>query len=398
MTLAECSQNPSGVTNTYLNSVRPRREWKAATFLGEAVTGRFEYSSGAATPQRAWYYKYDAAAHTVTTAGMESFDASGSATGRIQFTGLVNSTSLTAGQTETVDFTVKTLLPAGQADKTQRQTLAYETNEVITLPGGRLDTCRLKSTLADVVGGTATELTVETLHLAPGFGFVKSYFKPTWANYSDRNQTYLTELVATTGTLTLATPTADTAPTLALCSALAPGQNLVITASTTGEEDSALRSTSSATFNGAPAIAEARRNATTNARRSVHSFDPAVGFLRYVGIDSYDVTGTTLVQSRSRSGRPDLRTSAPLVPVPYTETYTVLFPAGGGTKTSNDTFTFEGYAKITTPAGTFDTCKVRFHYGADNFDETYYHAPNLHWVRLDTTLNGVRTTRELISH
>ncbi|HEV7915001.1 MAG TPA: hypothetical protein VGP22_14630 [Albitalea sp.] len=398
MTLANCSLNPSGVTNIYLNSFRPKREWKAATFLGQAVTGRFEYSANAATPQRAWYYTYDTVAKTVTTVGMETFDASFNVTGRTQFIGLVSSTALAMGQSESVDFTVKSLVPA-QPDRPERQTLTYEANEVVTLPGGRVDTCRVKSTVYDLAGGTASELSVETLHLVPGFGFVKSYYKPTASTYADRNQTYLTELVSTTGSLTLAAPTADTAPPLAQCSALPVGQTLVLTASAAGEENSAVRTISNSTFNGTPAISIVRRNVTTNVKRSEHFFDPAVGFLRYVGVDSYDVTGSTLVQRRARSGRPDLRTTGPSTPaVGYTETYTVLIPANGGTSTSTDTFTFDGYAKITTPAGTFDTCKVTFHYGADGIDETYYHAPNLHWVRLDSTANGVRTTRELISH
>jgi hypothetical protein len=77
--------------------------------------------------------------------------------------------------------------------------------------------------------------------------------------------------------------------------------------------------------------------------------------------------------------------------------YTVTFPTPARHRsTSNDTFTFQGYAKVTTPAGTFDTCKVRFDYQS-GLVETYYHAPGLHWVRLDSTLQGVRTTRELIA-
>ena len=83
---------------------------------------------------------------------------------------------------------------------------------------------------------------------------------------------------------------------------------------------------------------------------------------------------------------------------PVAPTFTVTFPtAGPAPTTSTDTFTFDGFAKVTTPAGTFDTCKLRFVYQS-GLEETYYHAPGLHWVRLDRTESGVRTTRELISH
>jgi len=51
-------------------------------------------------------------------------------------------------------------------------------------------------------------------------------------------------------------------------------------------------------------------------------------------------------------GRPDLRSTPVLSTVTYPETFAVIFPTGGGSSTSNDSFTFEGYAKITTPAGT----------------------------------------------
>jgi hypothetical protein len=246
--------------------------------------------------------------------------------------------------------------------------------------------------LANAAG---TQVSVETLHLAPGLGFVKSYYKPTLSSFVDRNQTYLTELVASTGALSLQGANADTAPPLSQCSALAPGLNLVLSASTPGEANSAVRQTKAATFNGTQSIAIERYNAATNNKSQVSYMDPAVGLLRYVGDDSFASDGT-LVETRRRTGRPDLRSTPPTSTTSYTETYTDLFPAGGRTSSSNDTFTFEGYAKVTTPAGTFDTCKVRFNYQS-GLVETYYHAPNLHWVRLDSTQAGVRTTRELIS-
>lgn len=393
LTLAACMQNPSGVTNTYLNSSRPRREWKAATFLNEAVVARVEYADATTTvPTRALYYKYDTAAQTVATVGREEFNTSGAVTLREQFVGLVNSTALGVGQSEAKTYTVKTLLPTGTADRTETSTVTYEANEVITLPGGRLDTCRVRNVLANAAG---TQVSVETLHLSPGLGFVKSYYKPTLSSFVDRNQTYLTELVASTGALSLQAANANTAPPLSQCSALAPNLNVVISASTPSEANSAVRQTKAATFNGMQSIAIERYNAATNNKSQVSYMDPAVGLLRYLGDDSFASDGT-LVETRNRTGRPDLRSTPPSNSTSYTETYTDLFPAGGRTSSSNDTFTFEGYAKVTTPAGTFDTCKVRFNY-QNGLVETYYHAPNLHWVRLDSTQSGVRTTRELIS-
>src|SRR5205085_4435542 len=114
-----------------------------------------------------------------------------------------NATTLAVGGTETVDYTVKTLVPSSVADHTERLTLTYETNQVITLPGGRLDTCRVKSVIQRT-GASVTPVSTETLHLLPGFGFVKSYYKPTDPAFFDRNQTYLTELSTTTGTLSFA--------------------------------------------------------------------------------------------------------------------------------------------------------------------------------------------------
>jgi hypothetical protein len=393
LTLAACMQNPSGVTNTYLNSSRPRREWKAATFLNEAVVARVEYADATTTiPTRALYYKYDTTAQTVTTVGHEEFNTSGAVTLREQFVGLVNSTALGVGQSEAKTYTVKTPLPTGTADRTETSTVTYEANEVVTLPGGRLDTCRVRNVLANAAG---TQVSVETLHLSPGLGFVKSYYKPTLSSFVDRNQTYLTELVASTGALSLQAANADTAPPLSQCSALAPNLNLVLSASTSSEANSAVRQTKAATFNGMQSIAIERYNAATNNKSQVSYMDPVVGLLRYLGDDSFASDGT-LVETRNRTGRPDLRSTPPTNSMTYTETYTDLFPAGGRTSSSNDTFTFEGYAKVTTPAGTFDTCKVRFNY-QNGLVETYYHAPNLHWVRLDSTQAGVRTTRELIS-
>ncbi len=176
-----------------------------------------------------------------------------------------------------------------------------------------------------------------------------------------------------------------------------PSLNVVVSGSTVGEANNAVRVTRAApaTFNGATALPIDRRNAATNNKSETIYLDPNVGYLRILGEENFDSTGTLLVQTRTRTGRPDLRGTAVGATANYTETFT---KTGGSPVPSNDTFTFLGYEKITTPAGTFDTCKVKFSYASDGSTETYWHAPNLHWVRLDTTLGSVRTTRELISH
>ncbi|HEX6706891.1 MAG TPA: hypothetical protein VF169_19180 [Albitalea sp.] len=394
LTYADCTASPVGVVNTYLNTARPRREWKAATFLGDAVIGRFEYANATATaPTRVWYYKADATAHTLTTVGTETLDGSGNVNGRLQFTGLVNSTALTAGQSETVNYTVKTLLPAGPADRTERLVLTYETNEVVNLSGGRLDTCRVKAVISGVAGATVTPVSTETLHLARGLGFVKSYYKPTASTASDHDQTYLTEVVSSTGSLVLDPPTASSATTLTQCSMLPVGKTFVVTASSSMEANNAVRVTSTTTFNALPALEIERRNIQGNFRTQAYFYDPNVGYLMPVGINSYGSSGTTLVTTAGISGRPDLRGTAPLGTVNYTEVFTA---SGGGTSTSNDAFTFDGFARVTTPLGTYDTCKVRINYQS-GLVETYFYAPNLHWVRLESVEAGNRTTRELIS-
>jgi hypothetical protein len=384
--------DPSGVNHTYLNAARPRVEWRNATFLGAAATARREFaSSSASTPSRVWYYRFDSTTNTVATLGYEELDGSGNVTRREQYEGWSHSTGLAEGQTEVVSHTVRTLVPSNQADLSRRVTLVYQGNEVINLPGGRLNTCKVRSTIERLSGATQGQESVETSHFSPGLGVVKSYYTPTLATFSDRNQTYLTELASTSAALALAAPNADAAPTLGQCSQLSAGQTLKISASSPIEANTASAAISAATFNGASALALVWRNATSDARARIDYFDPSVGFLRYLGNEFYGGSNDVLQTRVSRTGRPDLRSTPVLGSVSYTEAFTTT-----STNTSNDTFTFEGYAKVTTPAGTFDTCKVRFNY-QDGLVETYYLAPNLYWVRLDATGSGVRATRELIA-
>lgn len=390
-------RDPSGVNHTYLNSARPRVEWRSATFLGTSATARREFTSSSAnTPARVRYYRFDTASSTVATVGYEELDSGGNVTRREQYEGWSHSTALAEGQTEIVSHTVHTLVPSGVADVNRRVTLVNQGNEVINLPGGRLNTCKVRSTIERLSGSPLGQESVETLHFSPGLGDVKSYYTPTLSSFSDRNQTYLTELVSTSASLPLAAPNADTAPTLAQCSQLSAGQNLTVSASSTIEANMASAAISSTTFNGASALAVVWRNAANNARSRIDYFDPAVGFLRYLGNEVYGSATDVLVTRVARSGRPDLRTTPVLGTANFTETFIVTVPANGGSSTSSDSFTFEGYAKVTTPAGTFDTCKVRFNYQS-GLVETYYLAPDLYWVRLDATGSGVRGTRELLS-
>jgi hypothetical protein len=225
------------LTNTYLNIPRARHEWRQASFQGQIVVGDFQYASGATVPTAAFYYQADTNAKTLTTLGTDTFDPASTANNHIvsrrtQFIGRVHSTSLGVGQSDTANFTVRVLAPAGTADEQQREVITYNGNEEITLPGGRLTACKLTNVLSSVSGGTVTELSQEQTYLAKDIGVVKSYYKPTAAVFIlDRNQTKLTELVSTTGSVTFASSAAATTPSLASCGAMAAGQDLVLTAS-----------------------------------------------------------------------------------------------------------------------------------------------------------------------
>ena len=388
---------PTAAVNTYLNTPRPRHEWRAATFQGEAVIGSFEYAAGASVATIANYYKADVAANTVTAVGSDTFDAQGNVTRSVAYVGRVHPTTLTAGQSSTANYTVRVLAPVGTADTTEREVLTFVGNEEITLPGGRATTCKLTSVVSSVVSGTASELWQEQVHLVPNVGMVKTYLKPTGAIFLfDRGQTYLTELASTNATLTYASAAAATAPTLTACAAMAAGQNLVVTASNTLEAGGARRSTQLSTFNLSPTLQIDRRSFVPDALNSVYHFDRTLGELQLRGI--YIYSNGNVSSSESYGGHPDLTGVGLGQTLSYSETITRQ-PANV-TVTTNDSFTFIGHEKVTTLAGTFDTCKVRFDYGANNSggSEIYWMVPNVHWARLERiTASGARTTRELVS-
>jgi hypothetical protein len=176
---------------------------------------------------------------------------------------------------------------------------------------------------------------------------------------------------------------------------MAPGQELVVTASSAKEASSARRSTVMGTFNGFTTLQVNRRSFIPDVLNWVYHFDPTLGTLQLWGIQSYQ--NGAVVSTKTYGGHPNLSGTAPGQTVNYTESILLQQTP----VSSNDSFTFLGHEKVTTQAGTFDTCKVRFNYSANNDggSETYYLVPNVHWARLDRTdPAGVRTTRELVSH
>jgi hypothetical protein len=386
---------PNNVTNTYLNVARARHEWKPANFQGQAVIARQEFVAGSNIPAQAWYYTADA--NSVTTVGTESFDVTGGVTRRVVFLGRAHPSTLAAGQSNSATYTVRVLTPAGTADETQREVLSYVGSDEITLPGGRLSTCKLTSVISSVVAGTTTELSQEQLHVVNNLGLVKSYYKPTAQIFLfDRGQTYLTEMSATTAAVTYTPATAATTPTLASCAAMAAGQELVVTASTFAEGTSARRSTAMGSFNAVSTLQVTRRSFVSDAVQSVFHFEPTLATLQLLAEQTY--SNGAVIGTITYGGHPNLAGLVVGDSLSYTETITTTPP--GTTDSSGDSFTFVGHEKVTTQAGTFDTCKVRFDYGANNGggSETYYLLPNVHWARLDRVApTGVRTTRELVS-
>lgn len=400
LTYAQCTATPPlGSVNTFINSSRPRREWQLTHFLGETVTGRVEFPSGSSNPTRIRYSKTDFSTGAVTVLGLENYDVSGNLLLREQYTGWVIPAALSEGQSQATDYTVKTLFPAGRADRQERVVRTYLGNQVVNLTGGRLDTCSVRDVVHSVSGGVATPISIEQLNYAKGAGWVKSYFTSTGASASDRNQTYLVELASSTVPLSFAAPKADTAPSLASCSAVALNQTLRFSANNATQAGNALRQTRAGTFNGGTVLTVDRRQATTQVLSQRFHFDAAAGLLRQVGRENLDAAGSNVAQAFVKTGVPDLRTLALGATVDYTATSTYYLPSAS-TSNGLESVTFLGHEKVTTPAGTFDTCKVRFIYGqgSTSFSETYNYAPGLYWVRYDEASSaGARTVRELLT-
>ncbi len=393
LTFAECTRAPAdGVVQTYLNTTRTRREWKAGTFLGETVNGRYEYADATSVnPVRVRYSKTDPATGVTSVVGQETFDPAGPLASRVQYIGRNSTSTLLAGQSDNVTYTVRTLFPAGVADRTERLTRNYTGNQTASIALGQIEVCAVTETLANVTAEVATDQSSEQLLYAKDLSWVKSYQKITAPGSSDLGRTYLAELASTSVPLTLPAPTATATPSLASCLALPAGQNLTFTASTDGQANQSRRQTLASAFNGVPSTA-VRRSDHLGALFEIRHFSPVQGQPQELGREIFLPSAST----RSYAGIPDLRNTAIGQTVNFTPVVTQLTPLPSAVlSSSNESFTFEGHQKVTTPAGTFDTCKINRTYSS-GLQETYYYAADLHWVRLESTTAGVKTTIELI--
>ncbi len=397
---AACVETPGpGTVNVYLNSPHARREWKTATYAGELLNARFDYASLTATqPAQVSYSRVDAAAKTITWVARETFDATtGALTQREQYTGRRFSQFLSVGQSETVNYTVKTLFPANVADREERIARAFLGEGPVTLSQGNLSTCAVSESRSSVAGALITQLGVEALYYVPGVSFVKSYAANTDRASATRGQSTLVELDSTTAPASYKTAAVTNPPTLAACTALKPNQSFTVTASGASlgsPSENSQRTTVASTLNGVPTVAIVRSNISTNVVADILHHDPAVGFFGRVGSETqtnFVVTGRTLI-----SGIPDLR----MTPVGESVTYAVstqpVLPPGP-TTSSTETFTFLGHQKVSTIFGTIDTCKVKFDDPNKGGSEIYYYAPDKHWLRFEAVLpSGTRATREIL--
>jgi len=233
LNLADCTALPAaGVDHRYLNAAVSgawgKRVWQAANSLSfpEATHARLDYAAASdAQPAEIWYFKADAA--TRTTLGFEKVQG-GTVTLRDRYEGWVESRALAEGASETIDYTVHRLLPAG-ASSSERRVRTFTASRETTLPGGRINTCMVDTVRHRSVPSSAPlgEFERERVHYAPGVGVVKRYLTPTHMTYLfDRNQVYFNELVTTNATPTWVAPPATTAPTLAACAAIVTGQTI----------------------------------------------------------------------------------------------------------------------------------------------------------------------------
>ncbi len=404
---AACVQAPAaGTVNFYLNTSRPRREWRNATYAGELLSARYEYASASATqPVQIRYSRVDAAAKTSTLLAQETFDpTTGALTSREQYTGRTFSQALAEGQSETVNYTVRTLLPAGVPDRTERIVRTFEGEVPVTLSQGTVTACEVVESRSSVSGATATRLSIEALYYVPGASFVRSYFidtNPAVPPAETLRQTALVELDRSTAPLTYVAWPVTSTPTLSACTAIRPNQGFLLSANgaTFGSPyENSVRLIRSGTLNGAATMAVTRGNATTAAVSSIRHFDPTVGFLMSVGLE--DVVNGAVTGRRVSSGIPDLRTAAIGQPISYTVLTQTLPTTGAPPSSFAETLTFQGHQRIGTYFGNYDTCKVKFDYpnpGTGPRSETYYYAPNLHWLRYEAVLaSGERVTREVM--
>jgi hypothetical protein len=388
LTLADCDAKPVGLVNTYLNSTRPTRKWVAAQFEGADVVVREEYDV-AGTIARKVYYRDDAAARTSTLVAREVFDTAGNLERRLKFNGATLRTDLAVGQSQTITYTWDVQVPTGEAGSSETLTVSYDGNEAVTLRSGRVDTCRTTITIVDA---GAVPVSTETVHATRNASFVKSYLRSTAPSAVDSGQTYMIELDTSTASVPASAPTASTAPTLGSCSAVPAGLDFRLTAANGFEADSARRRTEAVSWRGSASLAMRRLHGTTGALQSTTHFDPDVGFLATLGFESADGSSGILV-----SAKPELRNTPLGGTVDFVETATP-YPSGPSTTTSQ-AFTFHGHERVSTPAGTFDACKVTFRVkGSGGYSDTYWLVPNQSFVRSESLdALGRRTTRERLA-
>ncbi len=380
---------PDGTVHTYANAARPHVEWKKATYAGELLSAQVEYVDPS-RPLRILYTRLEPNVQTLVA--QEVFD---STTGKLllreQYENRSASNKLAAGETEAVNYTVHTLFPANLPDRTERQTRTFVGTQEATFGEGRLKTCVVTEAVDEAAIETSTRLSNATLHYVPGLNVVKRYDQATAAKAPARNQTILSELRSSTAAVNFLPDAAATQPALADCQKVAAGLDLVLTASNDAEAASARRRTVAGTFNNVPTL-DLRRSTMSGELTQVRHLDAVLGYSTEIGRESYNVNGDVTARS-TITGIPDLRNALLGQGIDYVRS--TLTPPSAVPVGSPERFTFEGHKKITTPAGTVDTCQVRFDYGSSS--ETVYLVPNSHWVRLETqTTSGEFTTRELI--
>ena len=392
LTLTDCDAKPVGLVQTYLNSTRPLRKWVAGRFDGVDVVVREEYDAANVLARKV-YYRDDGAAGTSTLVAREVFDTSGTLTRRLKFNGATLRTDLAVGQAQEISYTWDVQFPPGETGSRETLAMRYDGNEAVTLRTGRVDTCKTTLTITDAGGLPVSR---ETVHATRHASIVKSYLTSTAPNVVDSGQTYMIELDSIPASLPVTPPTATTPPTLAACSALQASLDFTLSAANALEAASARRRTEDvSSWGGTASLAMRRLNVTSGALQSTAHFDPHIGFLAGLGFESADGLGGSVL-----STAPDLRSTPPGATVDFTQTATT-YP-GGASSNSNQAFTFHGHERVSTPAGTFDACKVTLRdkgiNGAGGFSDTYWLVPGQAFVRSESLdVLGRRTTRERLT-
>lgn len=378
-----------GTVHTYTNAARPHVAWRKATYAGERLDAEVEYVD-AAQPLRIRYTRPGTDAQTVVA--QEVFNpATGELVLREQYEGRKLSTKLKEGESETVGYIVKTLIPAQVTDRTEILVRTYVGDQEATFNEGRLKTCVVTEAVSESVNDSSTSLSTATLHYTPGLNVVKRYEKATDPKAAGRDLTVLSELIDSTATRTYLPDAAATQPTLASCNQLPPALDIILTASNDSESNSARRQTVPRAFNNQAALA-LLRSRLNGELTQIRYLDAIRGYTAEVGRENFAAGQMT---SRSTiTGIPDLRNVALGQTVDYTRA--TLTPPAAAPTLAPERFSFVGHKKVTTPAGSFDTCQVRFDYSGGSV-ETVYLVPNSHWARLESrSSTGVLTVRELI--